>query len=163
MSFKDLYGDADTSELGTGELKPFVAGRYVGQVVNAAVNLSGPGDPRVDWEFKVVSDGDYKNRKLWKTSMLNAKGMKYFKKDMESLLVTDQFDDFDQLAGSLKGFLNKKLELYVKSVDKDDAEAGKYAYWDRTYINGLYNAALDANAETKTAPPASDTGEEIPF
>jgi hypothetical protein len=145
--------------------EPLAKGEYVAVVDEAGIELKSQTEGRANFKFKVV-DGEHKNRVLFRNIPLNAEdaahwGLKALRKDFEALgidLTPKKLEDFGPALYKLMG---KKLKVYV-TQSKPDAQTGKI--YNRTYINGYFNAAeAIEGAGTGNAPPSMNTDEELPF
>lgn len=69
----------DDSEAVTFDDSPIPAGDYTLQLEDFEVGESQAGNPKVTWEFKVVDDQEYNERRIWHDTVTVGRGAGMFK------------------------------------------------------------------------------------
>lgn len=148
MSWQNAFKTTPSAE--TNEFKTIPQGNYTAIIQEASINETK--DPaRVEWEFTIV-EGEYSNRKLWQTQMLDHRGIPWIKKNLD--LLDEACENPDKLESALAACVGKKVELYVKHNPNPNNP-------DKPYTNAYINELLSTSPEGK--PPVTNYAEEIRF
>ena len=68
----------DDSEAVSFDDSPIPDGDYTLMLVNGAIGQSKAGNPKVDWEFKVIDSDDFSERRIWHTTPTTGRGSGMF-------------------------------------------------------------------------------------
>lgn len=130
-----LDEEYEETEVPEQEFSPIPDGRY--QVIVDKVELAtaqSSGNPMLKWTLRVLGP-TYRDRLLWKNSVLLSGLLQYVKKDLQTCGIHIQ--KISDLPGQLEKLLDLKLEITKKSRDGNE----------NLYFNKLISGASEDNYE----------------
>ena len=106
------------------------AADYTLQLVDFRTKTSQAGNPMVTWEFKVVEDSDYNERRIWHDTVTTGRGAGMFKAVL-SAFGYDTNEYLAQFGGqitfeALAGLIGERLDANVEIDTPDEAALAKY-------------------------------------
>lgn len=149
-----LFKDVDLTKKPKQEFTPIADGTYKAVLSNTEGDIA-VGSEYLQLEY-TVSEGDFKNRKVWKRYFLNPQGQWYAQnlenvgKDLIKYGVSvNDINSVQELIESMFGKRGTTVEIYVKNNQKGD----------KVYTNVYLNDLLISHSEA----PSIDKDEDIPF
>lgn len=139
MNLDDLdkmFSDAEEPE--KKEFEPLPEGVYHAEIKEAVFEQTS-NPPQVKWTF-VITDDDYKNRRVWLNHRLNEKGMPFFKADISKLHM--ELKSFKDLPEALEYMIGLRVEIYCKNSE----------YNGKIYTNAYINELLQKPVEDDDIP-----------
>lgn len=88
----------DTSEAVSFDNSPVPDNDYTLSLVKAKIGVSKAGNPKVDWEFKVVEDDDYNGRRIFHSTNTTGKAAGMFRAVIQGFGY-----DFDEWVATVGG------------------------------------------------------------
>lgn len=121
-------------------------GVYLAKVTDAKLDSSN-GKDFIQYEF-TITDGEYKNRRIWDRRYFTEKTIPYIKREFEAVLGTFPQNMGDIPAALCEIYALGTLEIYVTVSPAKDS----YPARNQSRINGV------ANLGKETADPFKETG-----
>lgn len=120
----------DTSEAVSFDNSPVPDGDYELQLVNARGGKSGAGNPKIDWEFKVVENDAFNEKRIFHTTVTTGKGAGMFQAVIEALGY--DFEEWQAAAGgqvtyeAIASLFGERATAKVKTDEPTAETLAKY-------------------------------------
>ena len=137
-----LDAEFDSTEVKDVEFDPIPDGRYQTSVERAEiVNAKSTGNPMLKWTLRILGP-TFKDRLLWKNSVLISGFMEYVKRDLQTCGL--QLTKISELGNHLNELLDVRLEIVKKTKN------GSENIFINKRLSGAENSYEKSAEEAKT-------------
>ncbi len=105
MGFDGAVIPFDDSESVAFDNSPVPEDDYTLMLVAGTIGESQTGNPKVDWEFKVIDNEEFGERRIWHTTPTTGRGAGMF----SAVLNAFGYDDVGEYVGQFGGVTNEAL------------------------------------------------------